>query len=263
MVAVLVGAAGWANADKVVVYYEAEAVTVVGDPFGIDVPRLTKLTGTFKFNTSAQDDDPDDVLFGSYPHAGGNGGFRADFLDTTITGSVTPYVSVQVGASQGGSDTFRFIDGPRAFDPQGGVMSIAGSPDPDIQLRFSATDELFADGDDSLVNPFPLIDLGHVGTPHTFALEDDQGTLLNQLTLLITLSDLACGDLDGNGSISASDSLRLLRGAVGNEVQLFCPDPDGAGACGDLDGNGSVSAGDSLRLLRKAVGQDVSLVCPA
>jgi len=141
-------------------------------------------------------------------------------------------------------------------------MSIDGQDDPEIELMFSASDDLFAAGDDSLGNPYSLIDTGFLGTPHTFVIADDQGRILNQLTRLITLSDLECGDLDGNGKITAADSLRLLQAAVGGEVVLFCPDPDGEGSCGDLDANGNITAADSLRLLRKAIGQDLPLTCP-
>lgn len=45
-----------------------------------------------------------------------------------------------------------------------------------------------------------------------------------------------CGDLDSNGSIVASDALRLLRFAVGQDVQIACPAAVG-GLCWDLDGD--------------------------
>jgi len=57
---------------------------------------------------------------------------------------------------------------------------------------------------------------------------------------------LMCGDLDGNGKIAASDSLMLLRHAVGQDIPISCPVcaaagcgngvRDGAEACEGLDG---------------------------
>jgi hypothetical protein len=36
-------------------------------------------------------------------------------------------------------------------------------------------------------------------------------------------ADVECGDLDGSGSVVASDALRLLRNAVGLDIELVCP----------------------------------------
>jgi len=63
-----------------------------------------------------------------------------------------------------------------------------------------------------------------------------------------------CGDANGDGSITATDALVILRAAVG------------AAACEpvscDVDDNGSVSATDALAVLRAAVGAAVTLTCP-
>jgi cysteine-rich repeat protein len=64
-----------------------------------------------------------------------------------------------------------------------------------------------------------------------------------------------CGDADANGSVGASDALRVLRAAVGHPVE--CP----VVRC-DTDGNGTIAAADALRVLKKAVGQGVDLNCP-
>jgi len=68
--------------------------------------------------------------------------------------------------------------------------------------------------------------------------------------------DAECGDADGNGSITASDALRTLRKAVGQNTS--CP----LYLC-DTDSNGSVQTSDALRVLRKSVGQTVVMNCPA
>ena len=81
---------------------------------------------------------------------------------------------------------------------------------------------------------------------------------------------IPCGDYDGNGSVSTSDALRLLKRVVGIDVPMLCEvcgvttttTLPGGYVCGDLDGDGRVVVTDVLRLLKKAVGQDVALVCP-
>lgn len=63
-----------------------------------------------------------------------------------------------------------------------------------------------------------------------------------------------CGDPNDDGNFSASDSLIVLKGAVGS---TSCPKY----AC-DVNGAGGVTAGDALILLKYAVGQSVTLECP-
>jgi hypothetical protein len=251
------GAVSTTHAESITVYYEAEASTVVNMPLGINVPRLTPVTGTFTFDTSTPDVLPLDPDDGDYPHDTGGGAFTAIFLGHSLVGSATPLVEIRQLTS-----TFRFIDGPGFFGDEGGVMSFDGNPDEDIELWFSAGTETDM-VDDSLINPFPDYDFdSFVGTPHTFSIEDDSGTMLLQMTRnAVTLSDLVCGDLDGNGSVAASDALRLLRRAVGTNILLLCPVLDGAIECGDLDANGLVAASDALRLLRKVVGTQITLTC--
>ena len=55
------------------------------------------------------------------------------------------------------------------------------------------------------------------------------------------------GDLDGNGSVDASDALQILRIAA----KLETPS-DNAIQTGDVDGNGSLDAADALLILQKA-----------
>jgi hypothetical protein len=253
----LLGRVESVDAEQITVYYEAEAATVVDSPLGVDVPRLTRVTGTFTFETSTSDILPDDPDTGDYPHETGGGAFTARFLDHTLTGSATPFIEIRPT-----TDTFRFIDGPGTFGDEGGIMSLDGNPDEGIELWFSAsteTDML----DDSLINPFPDYDFeSFIGTPHTFSIADDSGTMLLQMTKnTVTLNDLACGDLDGNGAIAASDALRLLQKAIGLDLTILCPVLDGEIPCGDLDDNGAVAASDALRLLQRAVGVQLPLTC--
>src|SRR6185369_2666798 len=53
-----------------------------------------------------------------------------------------------------------------------------------------------------------------------------------------------CGDLDGNGSVVATDALRLLRVAVGQQLAIECP---GAGlSCWDANGDNTCEAVEDI-----------------
>lgn len=64
-----------------------------------------------------------------------------------------------------------------------------------------------------------------------------------------------CGDPTEDGQITTIDALYTLNASVG---EVSCP----SGVC-DVDSNGSVSTSDSLKILKKATGQSVQLVCSA
>ncbi|RMD83779.1 MAG: hypothetical protein D6815_05690 [Candidatus Dadabacteria bacterium] len=82
-------------------------------------------------------------------------------------------------------------------------------------------------------------------------------------TTMLYAAPPVCGDFDGNGRVSATDALRVLKKAVGISVSLVCPNcPPSHKDCGDVDGNGRVTATDALRAIKKAVGLPVTLVCP-
>jgi len=250
----VVAAAAWlavfpaaAGAEIVTVTYEAKALTVVKQPFGLTVPLNTIVTGYFTFDTSTEDLAPEDPLFGEYQHDGG-AGYVAEFLSTRITGSTTPFYQVHLTANPT-SDTFRVYDGPRTVGNQGGVMSIDGVEDEDIELFLAVTEDAF--DNDALINPFPAYTFGFLGTPHTFSLKDDQGTMLLQF---LSAAEPVCGD-PGGGGVTASDALVVLRTSVGSQTCLPC-------LC-DTDGNGFVQAGDALRTLRFAVSGAPALNCSA
>jgi hypothetical protein len=62
-----------------------------------------------------------------------------------------------------------------------------------------------------------------------------------------------CGDFSGDGAISATDALGVLKSAIGSAACLPC-------VC-DVDKSGAATATDALTVLKKAVGQNVSLNC--
>jgi hypothetical protein len=238
--------ASLAAAEIITVLYEGRAGTVAQKPFGLTVPLDTPINGYFTFDTNTPDENPANEYRGEYQHDG-NAAFLAEFLGTRITGSNTPFYEVQLLQSNATIDTFRVYDGPAPVGNEGGEMSINGTEDPDIQLWFSATEDVF--DDDGLIDPFPLYDFSQFGTSYTFSLEDDQGTILLRLS---KATEAVCGDMNGGG-VSASDALGVLRTAVGSQECLPC-------IC-DADGNGTIAAPDALTTLRFSVGASVSLEC--
>lgn len=64
-----------------------------------------------------------------------------------------------------------------------------------------------------------------------------------------------CGDGNGDGSVTATDSLFILSTSVGAAECALC-------TC-DANGSGGVTATDALLVLQAAVGQPVSLTCPS
>ena len=233
------------RAEIVTVAYEAEAVTVASKPFGLTIPLDTPVTGYFTFDTSTPDVNPDNTMRGEYPHAR-NSAFVADFLETRIRGSHTAYYEVQL--SGGDSDTFRTWDGPSPVGPEGGTMSIDGTPDEDIRLFLAITDDAFQS--DDLKDPFPFYTFGFLGTPHTFSLKDEQGTMLMQFT---KAAAAVCGDPNNSDTTTAADALQVLKTAVGTSKCLPC-------VC-DADANGIIASGDALKVLRFAVAGSPSLDC--
>lgn len=65
---------------------------------------------------------------------------------------------------------------------------------------------------------------------------------------------LLCGDFNGDGRISASDALSVLKAAVGTGTCAF--------AVCDYTGDGKLTASDALATLKTAVGQSVTAKCP-
>jgi len=79
-------------------------------------------------------------------------------------------------------------------------------------------------------------------------------TTSTSTTTSTVLAVVACGDANGDGRVSATDALKVLRGSVGSEV---C-DPR---AC-DVNMSGTITAVDALTILRFSTGQLVVLSCP-
>jgi hypothetical protein len=75
-----------------------------------------------------------------------------------------------------------------------------------------------------------------------------------------------CGDADGNGRVTVTDGVQVLRAAAG--LSSSCPEGGvgaavvgtAGGAC-DVDGNGAISVTDGVNVLRLAAGLPVELRC--
>lgn len=66
-----------------------------------------------------------------------------------------------------------------------------------------------------------------------------------------------CGDADGDGTITVTDGVNVLRAAAG--LTSSCAE---AAVC-DVDGNGVMSVTDGVNVLRAAAGLSANLACPA
>jgi len=159
-----------ARAELVTIEYEAEVRTVTGQPFGMEVPRLTVVRGSFTYDSDTPDLSPADVMRGKFEPVGG-WGFRAEFLDKVITDSGVATASTNLF----GSPTLRFNDGGNTSGR--GIMQINGTPDVTVELGFAISGEAKDLPTDRLpanftFNPPPD------GAPHTFVLKDQSGTML-------------------------------------------------------------------------------------
>jgi hypothetical protein len=66
-----------------------------------------------------------------------------------------------------------------------------------------------------------------------------------------------CGDADGNGQVTVTDGVQVLRSAA--ELSTTCSDRPNS--C-DIDGSGSVNVTDGVNVLRKAAELPVTEACP-
>ncbi len=169
LVAALFARVPAADAERVIVEFEAEAATVVDQPFGMEVPRLTIVRGCFGYESDTEDLNPNDTRRGSFLLAG-TWDFRAEFLDKVITGSGTATATTNTF----GSPTLSFEDGFTTEDS--GIMSLDSVPDEEIGLNFRISGRPEDLPTDQLPSSF-----GFAGAPHTFVLADESGRMLLQL----------------------------------------------------------------------------------
>ncbi len=160
-----------ARADIVTLEYEAEAATVVGQPFGIDVPRLTIVRGLISYDSDTPDRRPNDPMRGSFDISD-SWRFRAEFLGHAITGSNMASASTNLfGHSMGFDD-----EGDMAFDDV---------PRDDIGLLFGIAGDEGDLLDDQLPEVFRFRRRSPFNfAPHTFSLRDDSGRMLLQFRLI-------------------------------------------------------------------------------
>jgi hypothetical protein len=82
----------------------------------------------------------------------------------------------------------------------------------------------------------------------------DGATDSDLATVTVEVNAAVCGDVTGDGALSATDALGVLRAAV----DLFVCALE---VC-DFDGSGTVTASDALAVLRAAVGLEAEPACP-
>ena len=249
-------AASYGSASPVTFNYEAEIVTIAGSPFGMnsDDDRLSRVSGFFTYETETPDLNPDSAERGEYAHDpdfGGLGGgaFAANVSPVSVdafrvTGSATPFVGIEYFTS---SNTFRFVDGPRIVGREGGTMSVNGIPDMNVELHLAITDSsatVFSG--DSLPDPFPF-QIPATTYPHTFALEDENGTALLQFLMLTGEAPPTDFDLDGDVDI---DDLNLLLadGPIASGVAVIANENDQF----DLNGDAAIDYADVSQWLAEA-----------
>ncbi len=150
--------------------------TIADAPLGLDETwRESPVSGSFTYDLTT-DDTSGDIVRGIYRHYH-NGAFTLNLVEHTVTGTSSPTVEIE----NLDPDTFRFEDQGinGAFGAE--FMQLDGIDHPDLTLSFAVTDNSGAAfQDDQLPETFPMMDIA--AYPHTFAMQDDAGTLLLQLT---------------------------------------------------------------------------------
>ncbi len=175
--------------------------------------------------------------------------------DTCLAGACSQHAGDPCSGGDGDADCAEScdesVDGCTANDPAGSACS-----DADRCTIDDACDGSGACGSDSVVR----CDDGDDCTQDAC---NASGVLCSytpipncpSLTTTTTLASLACGDANGNGSLTAADALAVLRSAVGGTQ---C---DGIACVCDVNGAGGVTAADALLVLRRAVGLAIELLC--
>ncbi len=166
-------------AQPVTLSFVGTIATIADLPLGLDESwRESTVSGSFTYDLS-MDDTSGDILRGYYRHFQ-NGAFTLNVADHTVTGTSSPTVEIE----NLDPDTFRFEDQGifGAFGSE--FMQLDGEDHQDLTLWFAVTDDSGAAfRDDALPTQFPMLDIANY--PHTFAVEDDGGTMLLQLTEML------------------------------------------------------------------------------
>ncbi len=167
---------GEPDCDLVVFEFEGAIVTVSGAPFGLEIPLETPISGTLGYKPCLRNVYPVEG-FGEYRHRGSSV-FEASFAGHDVRGSGKAHVEVAPATS-----TWRFVDGWEAIpDDEWGErsMSLDGVDLPRMKLWIATGPD---DGSSFPDASIPEPDWLDPEAPHTFSLEDDQGTALTQWTV--------------------------------------------------------------------------------
>ncbi|HNC95971.1 MAG TPA: hypothetical protein PKW90_07595 [Myxococcota bacterium] len=159
--------------------FEGTIATIAELPLGLDDSwRESRVTGSFTYDLT-MDDTSGDILRGDYRHFH-NGAFTLNVAGRVVTGTSSPTVEIE----NLDPDTFRFLDQAILGTFGAESMQVDAVDHPDLTVSFAVTDSSGAAfRDDALPVTFPMLDIATY--PHTFAVEDDGGTLLLQLSQML------------------------------------------------------------------------------
>ncbi len=156
-----------ARAELVSVEFEAEAATVVAQPFGLDVPRLTMVRGFFTYDSETADIKGADLRRGDF-RLNTDWKFHAEFLDHVVTGSTQAKATTETFG-------YTLAIGDGGNQDETNDMTFDGTSAEDIELVL----RIVGDEGDLPTDQLPET-FGFVGAPHTFTLGDESGTILLQ-----------------------------------------------------------------------------------
>ncbi len=153
--------------------FEGRIATVANSPLGLDEGVLgEEISGSLSYAITF-DTNLDDEGRGVYDQAGVGG------LDVTLGGArVQSSGYGRLVLTDGNTDIWRYSDG---LPNDGGVMSVDGTEDVDLQFYLSVSDSSGeAMSSDELDERFPFAEIADF--PHTFSIRDLGGTVLLQIS---------------------------------------------------------------------------------
>lgn len=162
----------------------------------------------------------------------------ADLADPIESFGVGEILTVNVACATKGSHSVSFAD-IQGSDIDGSPVSIVGDGSSVIECGPASC----GDG---------ILDLGE-------SCDDGDTTQTTCDPCGAECQNEICGDANGNGTITSTDALQVLKVAVGQVPNAVDKSKSRCNPTGDADG--TVTSSDALRVLRKAVGQNPIMAC--
>ena len=130
--------------------------------------------------------------------------------------------------------TYKFV----MLDPSGNGIEALGDATAILKIYFTAAD------DATVATTNVTISDIHMSVANSTADETQNNT-----TGSVTVSEFLKGDADGDGEVTISDAVSILRVSVGKTVPGFVK------AAGDVNGNDEIDMEDAVTVLRYSVGK--------